>query len=139
MKNEFYAHSLEGKPPDDWQKLEDHLKNVAELARKFADVFGAGDWGYLAGLWHDLGKYSREFQERPIANNDPDANIETKPGRPSHRGVVGVLPPCLARKLVSSAGLLFAFPPFTIKPRRQKRAESFPVSNPDAAKSQESY
>ncbi len=45
---EYYAHSLEGQPPDKWQPLEDHLKNVAEMARSFAEKFGAGDWGYLA-------------------------------------------------------------------------------------------
>jgi hypothetical protein len=44
MKNEFYAHSLEGKSPEEWHKLEDHLKSVADLARKFADNFNAGDW-----------------------------------------------------------------------------------------------
>lgn len=56
---EFYAHSVEGKPVDKWHLLEEHLLNVAELAKKFGDEFGSGDWAYLAGLWHDLGKYSR--------------------------------------------------------------------------------
>lgn len=50
-----------GKPPSDWQPLEEHLKNVAEMARLFADAFGAGDWGYLAGLWHDLGREINGF------------------------------------------------------------------------------
>jgi CRISPR-associated endonuclease/helicase Cas3 len=50
MAKKYYAHSLEGEPPDKWQPLEEHLKNVAEMARAFADTFGAGDWGYLAGL-----------------------------------------------------------------------------------------
>jgi len=44
--------------------LEDHLKCTAELAAKFAKPFGAEDWAYLAGLWHDLGKYSEAFQRR---------------------------------------------------------------------------
>ncbi|MBN1255190.1 MAG: hypothetical protein JXA50_07960 [Deltaproteobacteria bacterium] len=57
MQDEYYAHSLDGKPPKDWQPLEEHLKNVAEKARTFADDFNASDWGYLAVLWHDLGKY----------------------------------------------------------------------------------
>lgn len=57
MTQKFYAHSLDGKPPSDRQPLEKHLKNVAGMARSFADAFGAGDWGYLAGLWHDIGKY----------------------------------------------------------------------------------
>jgi len=57
MKDEFYAHSREGKPRKDWHRLEDHLKKVAELTLNFASAFDAGDWAYLAGLWHDLGKY----------------------------------------------------------------------------------
>ena len=61
-RERYYAHSKEGEPPEHWQPLDEHLKNVAELARKFASDFNAGDWAYLAGLWHDLGKYSQEFQ-----------------------------------------------------------------------------
>ena len=61
MTQKYYAHSLEGKPPSEWQPLEEHLKNVAEMARSFADAFGAGDWGYLAGLWHDLGREINGF------------------------------------------------------------------------------
>lgn len=64
MDKEFYAHSLEGRPTEEWQPLDEHLASVAELAKKFAGEFGAREWGYLAGLWHDLGKYSEEFQRR---------------------------------------------------------------------------
>jgi hypothetical protein len=42
----FYAHSVEGKPTHKWHLLEEHLKNTAELAKSFADVFGAGEWAY---------------------------------------------------------------------------------------------
>jgi len=63
MKDEFYAHSREGKPPEDWHRLEDHLKKVAEMARTFAEDFNAGDWAYVVGLWHDPGKYTIEIQE----------------------------------------------------------------------------
>lgn len=31
-----YAHTLEGRLPKDWQSLEAHLENVAELARSSA-------------------------------------------------------------------------------------------------------
>ncbi len=58
-----YAHTLEGRPPEDWEPLERHLQEVAEMAGDFASAFGAREWGRLAGLWHDLGKYSREFQD----------------------------------------------------------------------------
>jgi CRISPR-associated endonuclease/helicase Cas3 len=81
MQDEYYAHSHPGKPFADWQSLEEHLKNVAEKARTFADAFGAGEWGYLAGLWHDVGKYSNEFQNYLRVKNDIDASIETTPGR----------------------------------------------------------
>jgi CRISPR-associated endonuclease/helicase Cas3 len=45
MGGEFYAHSLPGKPPEDWHRLEDHLKAVAEMARMFAEDFNVADWG----------------------------------------------------------------------------------------------
>jgi CRISPR-associated endonuclease/helicase Cas3 len=84
MAEMFYAHSKEGCPPDRWHPLDEHLKKVAELARSFAEAFGAGEWGYLAGLWHDLGKYSQEFQKRLRSSRDGDGHIETKVGRPDH-------------------------------------------------------
>ncbi len=45
------------------QELEDHLLGVSVFARQFASEFGNDEWGSLLGLWHDLGKYSVEFQE----------------------------------------------------------------------------
>ena len=56
MTQKFYAHSLEDKPPGKWQPFDDHLRNVAEMTRSLQGQFGAGEWGYLAGLWHDLEK-----------------------------------------------------------------------------------
>ncbi len=82
MSLEFYAHSVERKPIEEWHRLEEHLLNVAELAKKFANEFNSGDWAYLAGLWHDLGKYSADFQKMLLAS--VDAHIETKPGRVDH-------------------------------------------------------
>ncbi|MGZ3591355.1 MAG: hypothetical protein ACXU99_11930 [Thermodesulfobacteriota bacterium] len=52
MKDEYYAHSYAGKPKEEWHRFEDHLKAVAEMARRFANDFDAGAWGYLAGLTH---------------------------------------------------------------------------------------
>ncbi|MBN1827602.1 MAG: CRISPR-associated helicase Cas3' [Deltaproteobacteria bacterium] len=84
MAEQYYAHSKNGEPPECWQLLEDHLSNVAKLAISFAGEFEAGDWGYTAGLWHDLGKYSIEFQKYLTLTGDADANIETKLGRVDH-------------------------------------------------------
>lgn len=62
-KQTFYAHTDPGNPgllPENggkWHLLKDHLEETAHSAKQFASAFGAGDWGYLAGLLHDLGKY----------------------------------------------------------------------------------
>ncbi|RZB30662.1 MAG: CRISPR-associated endonuclease/helicase Cas3 [Desulfobacteraceae bacterium Eth-SRB1] len=84
MDKKYYAHTLDGKTHSDWQPLKEHLKNVAEMAMSFADAYGAGEWGYIAGLWHDIGKYSDEFQKMLGAEEGNDAHIETKPGRVDH-------------------------------------------------------
>lgn len=44
------------------QLLLDHLRGVSEKAGKFAAAFGEESVGQLIGLYHDIGKYSTEFQ-----------------------------------------------------------------------------
>jgi CRISPR-associated endonuclease/helicase Cas3 len=61
MTTEFIAHTSED---GCCQLLSDHLSNTAKLAAEMAKEFGCSEWGYLAGLWHDLGKYQGAFQER---------------------------------------------------------------------------
>jgi CRISPR-associated endonuclease/helicase Cas3 len=90
MNKEFYAHSKEGKPREEWHRLEDHLKKVAEMAREFANKFQAGHWGYLAGLWHDLGKFLCAFQRLIRMAAGLDAHLERKPGRVNHSTVGAV-------------------------------------------------
>ena len=68
-KNKFYAHSTDKPDKSDWQTLDEHLQNVAKLAAEFAIPFGGQDWARLAGLWHDLGKYSLDFQRRLEGEN----------------------------------------------------------------------
>lgn len=60
----FYAHSVEGRAKSDWQTLQEHLQAVGELAAIRAAKFGAAALGRAAGLLHDLGKYTVEFQSR---------------------------------------------------------------------------
>jgi CRISPR-associated endonuclease/helicase Cas3 len=64
MEKVYYGHTLEDLSENQWQLLEDHLKNVAEKAGFFAETFNAKDWAYIAGIWHDIGKYSKGFQNR---------------------------------------------------------------------------
>lgn len=66
----FYAHSLPGRPTEEFEALEKHLREVAAQAAAFAEPFGAADWAHLAGLWHDLGKYSNAFQEYLLSTAD---------------------------------------------------------------------
>lgn len=84
MENYFYAHSLLDRPESEWHTLEDHLIHTAELAADFASGFGAADWAYIAGKWHDLGKYSKEFQQYLRSQNGFDAHIEGVLGRVDH-------------------------------------------------------
>ncbi|GAB4487826.1 MAG: CRISPR-associated helicase Cas3' [Thermodesulfovibrionales bacterium] len=81
--------------------LREHLEGTAKLAAEFAAEFGAAGWGRLAGLWHDLGKYSPAFQKKiHAAAEGPDAHLEAK-----------------ARVDHSSAGALHAVSRFSIPGR----------------------
>jgi CRISPR-associated endonuclease/helicase Cas3/CRISPR-associated endonuclease Cas3-HD len=60
----YYAHSTDRQDKYDWQFLKDHLENVADIASGFSREFNAKEFGYSAGLLHDIGKYSPEFQRR---------------------------------------------------------------------------
>lgn len=64
--------------------LADHLRAVAGMAADFSQAFDAVTvtrrWAYLAGLWHDLGKYRDGFQRYLQQSDNPDAHIEGKVG-----------------------------------------------------------
>lgn len=60
----FFAHSTPNADRSDWQPLAEHLGAVAHLAKEKAAFFGGGELAALAGLLHDLGKYTDEFQRR---------------------------------------------------------------------------
>jgi CRISPR-associated endonuclease/helicase Cas3 len=65
---QYYAHT-QGNDKKEWQTLKDHLMAVAEMARAFAERFGVGELGYMAGILHDVGKYSAEFQAKLDGKN----------------------------------------------------------------------
>ena len=58
------------------QTILEHLEGTAELAEDFAGVFGAGEWGRLCGMAHDIGKYSAAFQRR-LLENGPSVDHST--------------------------------------------------------------
>lgn len=60
----FFAHSTPKQNRSDWQPLAEHLQAVARLAGEKAEVFSSAGLAELAGLLHDLGKYTDEFQRR---------------------------------------------------------------------------
>ena len=61
---QFYAHSKENLNKKEWQLLKEHLNQTAYLTGKFASSFNARKIANVAGLLHDIGKYSVEFQKR---------------------------------------------------------------------------
>lgn len=72
--SEHFAHSGTSDDRSDWHPLPDHLTAVARLAQDRASALGLGRIAYLAGLYHDLGKYDPAF----------DGRLMGKPGRVDH-------------------------------------------------------
>ena len=60
----YYAHSNGEEEQRGWQRLDDHLTATAERASAFLQTAGYGELGRVAGLLHDLGKYTDGFQAR---------------------------------------------------------------------------
>jgi CRISPR-associated endonuclease/helicase Cas3 len=102
-----YAHSKNA--AGERQDLVAHLRAVAALAREFAEPFGGGDLAYLAGLWHDLGKFHPAWQDYLLRSEAEEAAAKAE-GRearrfraPDHKGAGA----CLAVEAkVSVAALL---------------------------------
>lgn len=100
-QNNHIAHVKES-ANGSWEThtLEDHLISVANLAVQFSSSFGSHDWAAAAGIWHDLGKYSNDFQKyiKTASGYDPEAHVETIKGKVNH----------------SSAGALYAVQQFGV-------------------------
>lgn len=65
----YYAHSGDRSDKSDWQTMLDHAFSTARLAAKMADPFGLQKAAFVAGLFHDIGKYSIKFQQRLEGKN----------------------------------------------------------------------
>ena len=77
MEQEYYAHVRDNATSEsEWQTVEEHLNGTAELCEKFAEEFGAGIYGKIMGITHDIGKYTPEFQNR-LLHNGPKVDHAT--------------------------------------------------------------
>lgn len=85
--------------------LYDHLTGTAKRAGDAAQDFDPASWAELAGLWHDLGKYSKFFQDMIRSASGIEAHIETRTGRVDH-STAGAL---LAVREFGNVGLPLAF------------------------------
>ena len=65
MVLQYYAHVRESSDGNkEYQTVAEHLIGTAKLCCNFAAAFGAEVDGHLAGLTHDIGKCTEEFQNR---------------------------------------------------------------------------
>lgn len=83
MTNHFIAHA-----PD--HELVDHLESVARLARSLAPPRGE-TWAYLAGLWHDLGKFRPGFQQYIRQNGEASMEGRTVVGSDKTHSAAGAV------------------------------------------------
>ncbi len=88
--------------------LENHLRKVAHKAGEFAAGFAASDWGRLAGLWHDLGKYRPAFQKhiKSSSGYDPEAHISSENNPATRHASTGAV---YARKKLGPKGTILAY------------------------------
>ncbi|MBF7054570.1 CRISPR-associated endonuclease Cas3'' [Halomonas sp. KAO] len=91
----YYAHSTSVADKSDWQTLESHLSEVGRLAACRAERFGSAELGRVAGLLHDLGKYTEPFQQR----------LEGAPKRVDHSTAGAVV----AKEQLGQLGHLLAY------------------------------
>jgi len=80
-KKKYIAHIR--KTDGETQALRNHLLGVANLSKKFASKIGLGGIGEILGLVHDIGKYSKTFQDyiksaEGLINPDEDDYIDSR-------------------------------------------------------------
>lgn len=66
-----FAHSVAGRPEEEWEPLSHHLAAVGEHAAEFAAHFGVDAMARAMGLLHDIGKCSVAYQHyirQPVEN-----------------------------------------------------------------------
>lgn len=92
MREEKIVFSHLKGEPGNWsiQSNDEHQHGVAELAARFADTFGMGEWGRVLGLLHDIGKEKTTFQQyiKKESGYCPEIKVD---GDTSHAYVGGIV------------------------------------------------
>ena len=80
---EFYAHKrLNDTGEVEYQSILEHCTNVANLAKEYGKYFpDKGTLSYYAGYYHDIGKYSKEFQNKIINSDNSKVDHSTAGGK----------------------------------------------------------
>ena len=78
-----------------WHSLDDHCQSVAVRTAAFMNGVADDKWGALAGLWHDLGKSTPEWQAfiRSAGSAATEAHVEEQEARrrgPPHSATGGL-------------------------------------------------
>lgn len=101
---DLYAHSLEKRPRNEWQTIDEHCRNVATLAARFAVSFKSAEWASILGILHDVGKARRSFQAY-IARANGIHDVEYDASDHSHSGAGA----CLAEQEFGCRGRILAY------------------------------
>jgi CRISPR-associated endonuclease/helicase Cas3 len=96
---------MDGQPPEKWQPLDEHLKQVAERSAEYADAFKSADWAFNAGWLHDLGKATSAFQGYLLRENGLD-DSEYDNGRINHSTAGAIV---ASEKLGKYVGRILAY------------------------------
>ncbi|MCF8020289.1 MAG: CRISPR-associated helicase Cas3' [Vallitaleaceae bacterium] len=70
MQGGVYTYIAHKREDDSQQLLLQHLLSTANYASSFAKSFNNEEYAYMIGLLHDLGKYSKTFQNRILNNGN---------------------------------------------------------------------
>jgi CRISPR-associated endonuclease/helicase Cas3 len=123
----IFGHTREGRPPEEWQLLADHLRQVADIAATFAEPFGSAEYARLLGRFHDFGKYSAAFQNMLQAANGEQAHIEGKTRTHVDHSTAGAI--VLYEAMAKTSPLLARILAFTIAGHHAGLADFYPSLN----------
>ena len=68
MGKKYYAHKSDD---ERFQTILEHARGTAKRAGKYAAAFGCSKVGWIAGMYHDTGKYGDGFQARLNGSGEP--------------------------------------------------------------------